>query len=75
MAWIMRFYHTETQYRAGIVFFQLERKGPREAVISKASNLAKARGNRWLLISNNKGVWTPFYYVIILLGEVILCMI
>lgn len=45
MVWIMRFYHTEAQYRAGIVVFQLERKGPREAVISEASNLAKVRGD------------------------------
>ncbi len=45
MVWIMRFYHTEAQYRAGIVVFQLERRGAREAVINEARNLAKARGD------------------------------
>lgn len=44
MKWIMRFYNTEAQYRAGIVVFQLERRGPREAVIVEASQIAKGHG-------------------------------
>ncbi len=44
MKWIINFYRTETQYRAGIVSFKLERSGSREAIINEARNLAKASG-------------------------------
>ena len=45
MKWIIKFYHTESMYRAGIVSFKHTRTGSREAVVMEAKNLAKARGD------------------------------
>ena len=45
MRWIVNFYHTESQYRAGLVSFSIERSGSREAVVMEARNLARARGD------------------------------
>ena len=45
MKYIIKFYHTESMYKAGILSFSLERSGSREAVYIEAKNLAKARGD------------------------------
>ena len=45
MHWRINFYHTESQYRAGLVTFSLERSGSREAVAMEARNLARSRGD------------------------------
>jgi len=45
MKWIIKFYHTESMYKAGIVSFTQTRTGSREAVYMEAKNLAKARGD------------------------------
>ena len=45
MKWIIKFYHTESMYKAGIVSFTQTRMGSREAVYNEAKNLAKARGD------------------------------
>ncbi len=45
MRWIIKFYHTESMYKAGIVSFTQTRTGSREEVYMEAKNLAKARGD------------------------------
>ena len=43
--WIIKFYQTESMYKAGIVSFTLTRTGSRESVYIEAKNLAKNRGD------------------------------
>ena len=45
MEWIIKFYHTESMYRAGIISFTLIRSGSRESVLMEAEKLAEARGD------------------------------